>query len=401
MSALRAWLGRSEAAPPPAEPLDFDRPPPPGACLAAPAGADITTHPYPTPPAALFEALSRLVEGEPRTTRRALPGPGLRAQWVQRTARAGFPDLIHAEVRAMGQGAALFLCSQGWVGFGGRGRQRARLERWLAALDAMALPSPPPPSAPAAPALAPSALAIALARRAAGRHVLVAGDDAPEAPLLLLHAASHGALNPRILSAVRPTMADAGLLAAGRALGLEALAQGLLARARVGASADATPRGAPCWWLREGWEAPDLAERLGRLDLVVQAADLATCADPSHRLLQLRRSGARGLLLRCLVPAEGAAAGFTRDSLWHAAALTVARAAALHAHLAEAGLDLPQLRLRPGGLPPEAALAAGLEQPLHWFMGEAALRRLLADAGWAPATAERQGPRLLLTATAA
>lgn len=415
MSALGAWLGRGEAGLPPAQPLDFDRlvqPRSPNACLAAPAGhpwAQLTTPAYATPPTALFDALLEVAAAEPRTTRRDMPGAGLRAQWVQRSALANFPDLIHAEVRPTEVGATLHLYSHSLLGWSDMGVNRTRVERWLAALAARPLPplaaraAPAPPVAAPALSPSPSPLAIALAASAAGRHVLVAGEAASAVPALVLHALSHGAASVRALSALRPDDADGQLRAAGAALGLEAVAETLLARARVGTTAQAVGATDPpwLWWLRGRWDAPDLAARLAPLDLVVDPGNLAAAEDPGQRLAQLRGSGARALLLGCLLPAPGAAPGFDADSLWHAARLDAAASAALHAHLAAQGLDLPQLRLIPAGMTPDAARAAGLDQPLWWFMGEAALRRLLAEAGWTPRESSRHGPHLLLTATAA
>lgn len=411
MSALRAWLGRGEAGLPPAAPLDFDRlaqPRSPNACLAAPAGhpwAQLTTPPYATPPQALFDALLDVAAAEPRTMRRDMPRAGMRAQWVQRSAMANFPDLIHAEVRPASAGAVLHLYSHSLLGWSDMGVNRARVSRWLAALAARPLP-PVPAARPApvsSPMPAPSPLAMALAARAAGLHVLVAGEAADAVPALVLHAASHGAASLRVLSAERPDDADGQLRAAGVALGLETVADGLLARARVGTTAQTAGGTDPpwLWWLRGKWDAPDLAARLGPLDLVVDPGNLAAAEDPAHRLAQLRGSGARGLLLGCLVPLPGAAPGFDAESLWHAGRLDEAASAALHGHLAAQGLDLPQLRLLPAGMTPEAVRAAGLDQPLWWFMGEAALHRLLAEAGWTPREARRHGPHLLLTAAAA
>lgn len=417
MSLLRAWLGRGEAGLPPATPLDFDRlaqPRSPNACLAAPEGhpwAQLTTPTYATPATALFDALLEVAAAEPRTTRRDMPGAGLRAQWVQRSAMANFPDLIHAEVRPAEAGATLHLYSHSLLGWSDMGVNRARVTRWLAALAARPLPPLPAPASaaplpappPPAPPPAPSPLAVALAGNAAGRHVLVAGDAPSAVAALVLHAASHGAASVRAFSTQRPDDADGQLRAAGTALGLEAVAEALLARARVGTTAQIEGAMDPpwLWWLRGKWDAPDLAARLGPLDLMVDPGNLAAAEDPGHRLAQLRGSGARALLLGCLVPPPGAAPGFEAESLWHAARLDAATSAALHAHLAERWLDLPQLRLLSAGMTPEAARAAGIHEPFWWFMGAAALRRLLTEAGWTPGEAARHGPHLLLTATAA
>lgn len=411
MNRLRAWLGRGEAGLPPAAPLDFDRLPPPrspNSSLAAPPGhpqAQLATPPFATPPAALFAALLQLAEREPRTTRRAMAMDALQAQWVQRSARANFPDLITAEVRPAEGGAALYLHSRSLLGWSDLGVNRARLEHWLTALAATALPAPQPPPPPEPPP-PPSPLAVTLAGLAAGRHVVVAGDGTADAPALLLRAASHGAASARILSAERPANADWQLRALGARLGLEAVAHALLAHGRVGTSAlPALPHARTDqphqWWMREDWDAPDLAARLGRVDLLVEPAGLAAAPDPSQRLAQLRRTGAHALLLHTLVPEPGAAPGFTAESLWHAGQLDPVASAALDASLAAQGVRLPQLAALPDRMTPEAVRDAGLTDPAWWFMGEAALRRLLADAGWAPRIATRHGASLILTAIAA
>ena len=47
-----------------------------------------------------------------------------------------YPDIIAAEVRAAPEGAALLLYSRSLFGWSDLGVNKARAERWLAALDA-------------------------------------------------------------------------------------------------------------------------------------------------------------------------------------------------------------------------------------------------------------------------
>ncbi len=141
MTSPLALLGRGAQGLPPAEPIDFDTlvlPASPNTCLAAPAGhhvvPHVTTPAYALPPAALRQALLRAAAAMPRTTLQAdWPDRG-QAQWVQRSALMNYPDLINAEVRALGAGSALYLYSRSLFGWSDLGVNRQRVEAWLAAL---------------------------------------------------------------------------------------------------------------------------------------------------------------------------------------------------------------------------------------------------------------------------
>jgi len=418
MSHLAALFGPGASGLPPANLLDFAAlrlPASPNACLAAPGGhpgrRHLTTQAYAVPPQALLAVLEAVAADQPRTTPLARWDAPHQAQWVQRSARLNFPDIITAEARPGAEGTALLLYSRSLIGWWDLGVNHRRVARWLAALDGRLRDSPPPTDAPAkVPQPPPSALAIHLGGIVAGRHVVVAADggndDGTGAAGLALLAVASGAASARLLSDQRPENADWHLRALGDTQGLQAAAEAMLRAGRVGSGGlepaphARTDRAHP-WWMRESWDAPDLAARLGAVDLLLDPHGLAGVEDPARRLMALARSGARTLLLRSLVLPADAAPGFTADSLWHASALDAATGAALDATLRAAGTPCPQLAAVPGPLTPETAGAAGLAAPLWWFMGEAALRRLLAEAGWTPVRSWRDGAHLLISATPA
>ena len=115
--------------------------------------------------------------------------------------------------------------------------------------------APPPRPLPEAPVVAVTPLMARLAEIAAGRHVLVAAEDAAATPPLVAMAALHGAASARALSPERPPAADDLLRDAAAALGAGPAVEALLDRARV-AGEDAPPgtlrwrHVAPVWWLR-------------------------------------------------------------------------------------------------------------------------------------------------------
>jgi hypothetical protein len=164
----------------PVEPVAFDGlelPASPNTCLVGPAsyaGPKHLTHaPWAVTPAVLWATLNRLAAGFPRTWKLgefpdldarpiqpSAPGgapaigradgrpiqpsaPGgapaigrAQAQWVERSALMNYPDIIAAEVRPAPEGAALLLYSRSLFGWSDLGVNKARAERWLAALDA-------------------------------------------------------------------------------------------------------------------------------------------------------------------------------------------------------------------------------------------------------------------------
>lgn len=395
MTGIAALFGRGAAGLPPPDVLNFDGlrlPASPNTCLAAPADHSgrrhVTTRPYALLPQALLAALREVASAQPRTTPLKRWNAPHQAQWVQRSARLNFPDIITAEARPAPNGAALLLYSRSLIGWWDLGVNQRRVTRWLAALDARLRAVPPATTPTMAHQPPPSALAVHLAEIVAGRRVVVAadggGDEGTSAAGLALLAMASGATSARLLSDQRPDNADWHLRALGESQGLEAAAEAMLRAGRVGSGGLApapharTDRAHP-WWMRESWDAPDLAARLGAVDLLVEPHGLAGVEDPARRLMALARTGARVLLLRSLVLPAGAAPGFTEDSLWHAGALDAAAGAALDV----------------------TSRAAGIVAPVWWFMGQAALRRLLEEAGWTPGPSWRDGAHLILSARAA
>ena len=135
-------FGRGVAGLPEPEPLDFARlelPRSPNACLAAPPGfaaaAQLETPLYPVPPERLFEVLQALAQSYPRTwLLRAWPDRA-QAQWVERSAWLGFPDLINAAAVAREGGSGLVIYSRSLVGWSDLGVNRKRVEAWIAGLE--------------------------------------------------------------------------------------------------------------------------------------------------------------------------------------------------------------------------------------------------------------------------
>jgi hypothetical protein len=151
MTGLALLLHRGPGGLPPAVPVDFESlvlPASPNTCLAGPPDyrgpKHLTRPPFPVPPDRLWAVLNRMAAGFPRTWKLAewphpggAPGSGgSQAQWVERTRWMNFPDIIAAEVRPAAEGAALLLYSRSLIGWSDLGVNRARVERWLAAIDA-------------------------------------------------------------------------------------------------------------------------------------------------------------------------------------------------------------------------------------------------------------------------
>lgn len=410
MNPLAAWLDPVGRAPP--APLDLAAPPAAGeeAWRVLPEGhpgtAALRTPPLAAPPAAVFAALLALAAEEPRCRLLAAWPERGQAQWLLRSPLLRLPTLLAAEARPHPAGTTLFLLARRLAPGPDGGAGRALLARWLAALPGRLPPPPAPePSAPA-PSASPSEppFLAALMARAPGRHLLLTGET-PDAPALLLEALAAGAASARVLGAAPPPAPDAALMAAARRLGREALAERVIQAAGLGLAPPAAPPIArsdapPAWWRADPPEAPDLAARLGPVDLLAEGAGLEGQREPLRRLAALRRTGARRLLLATAALPEGIIPGFGADALWPAEALGAARAAALDAALRPLGLALPQLSALPGGLSEAAARAAGIGAPWWWFMGEAAVLDLLADAGWTPRAHARHGHLLLVEAEA-
>lgn len=113
------------------KPNDAVAGPPP--LLAAPA--DIVLDPVSGEAAALIARLHAVALGEPRVEVVAGGPEALHVTYVQRSALFGFPDYVSVRVEATDDGAALALWSRSRYGYSDMGVNRARLERWLAAID--------------------------------------------------------------------------------------------------------------------------------------------------------------------------------------------------------------------------------------------------------------------------
>jgi uncharacterized protein (DUF1499 family) len=407
VTGLAALLGQGPKgldAPSPIEFASLVQPTSPNTCLAAPA-----THPgpkqvvapgFPGPPEALFGRLLGLAKGFPRTWQLAAWAERRQAQWVERSS-LNFPDIITAECVATAEGSSLFLYSRSLIGYSDFGANRRRVERWLRALEAL-----PADAAPASPAPPPSRFATCAAEAAQGQRVLLAWGDGRETPEIALRALAAGATAIQVMTPARPEEADALLLDAGMRLGLAAEAEALVqgraaARDPLPPPLHADPGAWRPWWMRGHLDAPDLRERLPDLDLVLDGEDLARLdGDPPRRLAGLRASGARRLILRSsVVPMTPALEALGFD-LWHAGELNAARSAALDAALGEEGVTLPQFATFPERLTREAAKAANLVGAWWWFISEAALEELLAEAGWRVQAREREGHAMIVTALA-
>lgn len=141
---LGALFGRRAEGLPPPEPVEFRSlvlPRSPNTCLAAPAGAHPAAHletpPVPVPAAGAWPVLRRLGRHFPRTYPLAEWPERRQAQWVERSPRVGFPDVIAAELVEDGPlGAGLFLYSRSLFGWSDLGVNRRRVQAWIEAFDA-------------------------------------------------------------------------------------------------------------------------------------------------------------------------------------------------------------------------------------------------------------------------
>jgi len=124
----------------------LERRPSPNDALAMPesfgsARLDMTSPVYALPPHALRDAFRRALEGEKRLARVAENEVALTARYVQRTALLGFPDTIVVRFVAMGpERSSIAFYSRSKFGYSDLGANKARLERWLAALALEATP---------------------------------------------------------------------------------------------------------------------------------------------------------------------------------------------------------------------------------------------------------------------
>jgi uncharacterized protein (DUF1499 family) len=135
-------FGQGVAGLPRPEPLDFQQlvlPSSPNAAFAAPPGfpvqAQLDTPLFPVPPEQLFETMKALAVTFPRTWLLA-DWPDLKqAQWVERSAMLGFPDIIVAQAVPRESGSGLLLYSRSRYGWSDFGVNRKRVEKWIAGLE--------------------------------------------------------------------------------------------------------------------------------------------------------------------------------------------------------------------------------------------------------------------------
>lgn len=142
MTSPLALFGRGAAGLPPPAPVEFASlvlPRSPNTCLAAPAWHPGFRH-LETPhaaatPDALMQRLLGVAQGFARTERMAHWPQRCQAQWVERSALMNYPDLINVEAVAAPQGGSgLLVYSRSLFGWSDLGANRARVQRWLAAL---------------------------------------------------------------------------------------------------------------------------------------------------------------------------------------------------------------------------------------------------------------------------
>lgn len=137
--ALPGCSGHGAQGLPVPAPMDMAhivRPSTPNTALAAPAGfsptPDITTRRYDVTPEALYRAVRRMADAQPRSFLQAAYDDRLQAHYVARSALLNFPDLIAVQVNP---DSTLVLWSRSVYGRSDLGVNRRRLARWLGALD--------------------------------------------------------------------------------------------------------------------------------------------------------------------------------------------------------------------------------------------------------------------------
>ena len=100
------------------------------------AQADFDPPVFTVPADRLRERLHAAARGEARTSELGLGGPVDRLRFVQRSLLLGFPDVIDVLIVTRGSGAStVALYSRSLVGRRDFGVNRARIERWLAAIS--------------------------------------------------------------------------------------------------------------------------------------------------------------------------------------------------------------------------------------------------------------------------
>lgn len=94
---------------------------------------------FPMSPGKLLEAVKRVALAEPRTVLAGEDAAAHKLEFVQRSKTFRFPDHVSVEAVPLGAGrTALAIYSRAKLGIRDFGVNRARVERWLAALQAKA-----------------------------------------------------------------------------------------------------------------------------------------------------------------------------------------------------------------------------------------------------------------------
>ena len=130
------------------DPQTATAPATPNWAIAAPEGAStkapakLATPVWRTDAATLSAALDTVALGEARTEVVQAPSGAFGADealaktYLQRSATVRYPDYISVRAVTSGEGATLVMFSRSVYGISDRGVNQARLQRWIAALDA-------------------------------------------------------------------------------------------------------------------------------------------------------------------------------------------------------------------------------------------------------------------------
>jgi uncharacterized protein (DUF1499 family) len=118
------------------DPVTAERPAFPGAYLMRPDGGDAAGPVFALPPADLLAALDRVAQATPRV--QVLAGSVADGQitYVARSALWGFPDYVSVRAVPVDGGAQLAILSRLRFGHDDMGVNKARVEDWVAQLQA-------------------------------------------------------------------------------------------------------------------------------------------------------------------------------------------------------------------------------------------------------------------------
>jgi len=112
-----------------------------GGWVVRPEGGDAVSAVY---PAEALTTLDRIAQDTPRTTLLAGSVAEGRVTYVMRSLLMGFPDFTTVVALPVPDGVTLAIHARQRFGEGDMGVNRARVERWLAALDAALNPTATP-----------------------------------------------------------------------------------------------------------------------------------------------------------------------------------------------------------------------------------------------------------------